>query len=95
MDKNGEEISAGSFITEKGYAYYVDAVKQSTDAKILKEGKTDAIEYVTYTTKGKSGQEYNSIIWIQKSHTGVLLGSLNKEHYEDVFKRLSFEKESW
>jgi len=86
--KNEESLSQGTFITIAGYNQYLEAVNSDPDAKIIDSGTNGTITY-TFYSYGTS--EYNYIIKINGSKTGVLLGNPNSQkEAEDCFSRLTF-----
>lgn len=93
VDKDEKQISVGIFLTEEGYGYYMDLVNETSDVEILEENENDAIKYLNYSVEGEVGPEYNYIIWIKDSNTGIMLASLDKEHYAEALERLEFECE--
>lgn len=88
-DKNGE-TSQGTFITAANYQAYVDAVKTDEKATILDSGEKDGNEYIFWTF---NEAEFNYVVLIKNSDTGVLIGNPTSEaSAKESFQRLTFEK---
>lgn len=86
--KDGEMLSQGTFITMAGYNQYIDIVNSDTNSKVLDSGTRDGI---TYTFYSYNDSEYNYIIKVDDSNTGILLGNPNSQvEAETIFNLLSF-----
>ena len=91
ISKDGETLSQGTFITVSYYEQYVNAAKTDSLAKVIKESSTDDIEYVFYSY---NDSEYNYVIKVKNSNTGILLGNQNsREDAEKCFELLRFSLE--
>lgn len=87
--KDDEQLSAGEFITENGYDFYIDTVENDEKSKVLDTGKIDEITYTFYTY---DNSEFNYIIKINDSKTGIILGcDKSKEIAKKVFESLTFK----
>lgn len=96
ISKDGNSLSQGTFITENGYQQYINTVNNNREAKILDKGTRDDIEYTFYTlyNSSEAKNEYNYIIKVKNSKTGLLLGSLvSEESAKEVFRNLTFKVE--
>lgn len=78
-------------MTEDGFNQYKGAVNTDEEAKVIKTGATqNGDEFIFW---GYKGEEYNYIIKIKDSKTGVLLGNpISKESAEECFNLLTFSK---
>jgi hypothetical protein len=89
--KGDNTLSQGTFITMDGYNQYIDVVNRDPDSKILDNGNKNGITYTFYSYKN---EEFNYIIKINNSNTGLLLGNPNsRKEAEEVFDRLTFSIE--
>ncbi len=89
ISKDDEELSSGTFITEAYIILYLNEVQNDEDATIIDKGENDEISYTFYSY---NDEEFNYIIEIKDSDTGVLLGNPNSQkEAEEVFERLNFE----
>ena len=92
ISKNGEILSQGTFITLSGYNQYVNTVNNDTNCKILDSGSKNGI---TYTFYSYNNFEYNYIIKVDGSNTGILLGNPNsKQEAQECFELLTFSLEN-
>lgn len=88
ISKDDKTLSQGTFVTIDGYNQYLDAVNNDTNSKILDSGTKDGI---TYTFYSYNNSEYNYIIKVDGSNTGILLGNPNSQvEAETVFNLLEF-----
>ena len=75
------------FITLDGYNQYLEAWKDVTKIESTTKGN---LEYSFYNV---NNQEWDYVIKIKDSKTGVLLGNSNSEaEAKEVFERLTFTK---
>ncbi len=80
-------LSEGTFITNDGYNQYKNAIDTDSNAKIIDSGDKGEISYIFYSYNDK---EYNYLIKIKDSKTGLLIGnSVSEESAKDVFERLT------
>lgn len=92
ISKDGNILSQGTFITISSYDEYVNAAKTDSLAKVIAENSEDNIEYVFYSY---NNSEYNYVIKIKNSNTGILLGNPNsQEEAEKCFELLTFTLEN-
>lgn len=91
ISKEGNTLSQGTFITISSYNEYVNVAKTDSLAKVIDEGSKDNIEYVFYSY---NNSEYNYVIKVENSNTGILLGNPNsREEAEKCFELLTFTLE--
>ena len=87
ISKDGESLSQGTFITIDGYNQYMNAVETDPTANVI---ETDTRNGITYTFYSVNNSEFNYIIKIDGSNTGILLGNPNsKAEAEEIFNRLT------
>lgn len=83
ISKDDETLSQGTFITIDGYNQYMNAVETDSTAKVIDSGSKDGITYTFYSV---NDSEFNYIIKIDGSKTGILLGNPNSQaEAEEVF----------
>lgn len=88
ISKDDKMLSQGSFITLDGYNQYLDAVDGDDKAEVIASDSRDGI---TYTFYSYDNSEFNYIIRVDGSKTGILLGNPNsKAEAEECFERLTF-----
>ena len=91
ISKDGNTLSQGTFITIDGYNQYIEAVNNDSNAKILESKTKDGISYTFYSY---NDSEFNYVIKINDSNTGILLGNQNsQEEAEKCFELLTFTLE--
>lgn len=93
VSMGGKDIMTGSFLTKEGYDQYYEAVNGGDpDAEVLKESLKDGNSYVMYKITSDGQTEYDFIVMIKDSATGVLMGSLaSEEEAMACFEALTFE----
>ena len=91
ISKDGETLSQGTFVTIDGYNQYMNAVKTDSNANIIDSGTKNG---VTYTFYSFNNSEFNYLIKIDGSNTGILLGNPNSQsEAEEIFNKLTISKE--
>lgn len=91
ISKDGNTLSQGTFITTDGYNQYIDVVNSDSNARILDSGTKDGISYTFYSY---NDSEFNYVIKIDGSNTGILLGNSNsQEEAKKCFELLTFTLE--
>lgn len=91
ISKDGNTLSQGTFITIDGYNQYIEAVNSDSNAKILESKTKDGISYTFYSY---NNSEFNYVIKVNDSNTGILLGNPNsQEEAEKCFEQLTFTLE--
>lgn len=82
-----EVLSTGTFVTLDQYNQYKDAVDMDNNVKIIDSGSKDDITYVFYSY---NNEEYNYLIKINDSKTGLLIGNIvSEKSAKEVFDRLT------
>ena len=88
ISKDDKILSQGSFITLDGYKQYLAAVDGDDKAEII---ESDSRGGITYTFYSYNDSEFNYIIKVDGSKTGILLGNPNsKAEAKECFERLTF-----
>lgn len=86
ISKDGEVLSQGTFIMADGYQIYVDTVESDVNAVVIENGSTDTCNYMMWSF---NNSEFNYVILIKNSNTGILLGNqVSEESAREVFGRL-------
>lgn len=91
ISKDNTKLSQGTFITMDGYNQYIELVNNDTNSKIIDSGNKNGITYTFYTY---NNSEFNYVIKINNSNTGILLGNPNSQkEAEEIFEKLTFSLE--
>jgi len=91
ISHDGRILSQGSFILGDAYEQYVSAVSADGNAKLLDSGIKDGHKYIFWCY---NESEYNYVILISDSNTGIILGNLvSEESAKECFNRLEFNVE--
>ncbi len=91
ISKDDEDLTKGIFLTEANYEYYKKAAEQGSNVKIIDSGSKDGIDYIFYNYKDT---EFNYVIKIKDSNTGILLGNnVSEKSAKECFNRLEIECE--
>ena len=91
ITKADTTISQGTFITLDGYEQYIATVNSTSTSKVIDKGSKNGIEYTFYSY---NGQEFNYIIKVEGSKTGILIGNaISEESAKECFERLTFSKQ--
>ena len=91
VSKDGKTLSQGTFMEVSYYDEYVNAANTDSLAKVIDQGSKGEIEYVFYSY---NDSEYNYIIKVKNSNTGIILGNPNsQEEAEKCFELLTFTLE--
>lgn len=97
ISKDDKEIAQGTFITNDGYVYYqelIDELEKTDEIEIIKDGKKDGNTYTFYKVESEAGMEYDYLVKIGDSNTGVLMGSVtSEEEAAGCFEALTFTLE--
>lgn len=89
VEKDGETILVGKFLTSAGFDQYVDQVLPAGNVTVLEE-KPD---YYLYQLEGEAGMETTFLLKVDGAETGVLLVTLSPlEQARAVYEQLKFEK---
>ena len=96
ISKGGITLGTGIFLTMDVYNSYLSALSEGGDTiTVISEGSRDGNDYVFYRCEGEYGTEYDFLIKIKDSQTGVLLGcETSRTAAEDCFEALTFTKVS-
>ena len=90
ISKNDETISQGTFIQEKYYEEYLNAVKTDNTAEILDTGVKSGNEYLFWEY---DDTEWNYVMKIGDSNTALLIASdVSESDARDVFNLLEIRK---
>lgn len=88
---DGEQLSQGIFVTEEQYQEYAAAVQSDSQAKILETDEKDGNAYIFWNY---NDSEWNYLIWVADSNTGVLLGNpISEDSARECFDRLTLTVE--
>ncbi|MCH5298732.1 MAG: hypothetical protein J1E96_03110 [Ruminococcus sp.] len=93
--KNGDQkILDGIFTTKENYDSYM-GLKDTDAMNVIEEGKTgNNNDYLFYECESDLGTEYDFIVWVEGSNTGVLVGSLtDQETAKNAFDSLTISLE--
>lgn len=91
ISKGDDVLSQGSFVTLDGYNQYLNAAKNDSNARIIATDNKNGLEYTFYSYDDK---EYNYVIKISDSNTGLLLANnVSEESAKECFSRLTITKE--
>lgn len=91
IKKGDERQTQGIFISTEDYDYYLDAAKTDDKAKVIEESTKGDIKYLFYSY---DNQEWNYVIFINDSSTGILLGNIvSEESAKTCFDRLTITLE--
>lgn len=91
--KGEEKILLGMFITEDTYNQYM-SLEDSGQMTVIEKDTYENKEYMFYECEGESGTEYDFLVWIDDSNTGVLMGStVGESDAKEAFLSLSFSIE--
>ena len=91
IKKDDKTLSQGAFLTNDGYDQCISAVNTDSKAKVIESKTANGIEYTFYSY---NDSEYNYIIKIVDSNTGILLGNnVSESSARECFNRLKITKE--
>ena len=94
IKKNNKTLSNGIFITIDSYDTYVSNAKNDSKASIIETSSKGDIEYVFYSYNNADDNEWNYIIKVKNSKTGLIIGNPHSEkEAKEVFDRLTITKE--
>lgn len=87
ISQNGAILSQGTFIEAAQFESYVEAVSTDANAKIIETNTKDSNQYMFWSY---NDSEFNIVILINNSNTGILLGNTISENSAmECFKRLT------
>ncbi|MBQ4583609.1 MAG: hypothetical protein IJA94_01795 [Bacilli bacterium] len=91
ISQNEETLCQGTFIYSSGYDQYIDVIKNDQKAEIV---ETNSINGITYTFYTYNNEEFNYVIKIDNSNTGVLIGNIiSEKSARECFDRLTITVE--
>ena len=94
IKKDNKTLSNGIFITIDSYDTYVSNAKNDSKSNIIETSSKGDIEYVFYSYSNADDNEWNYIIKVKDSKTGLIIGNPNSEkEAKEVFDRLTITKE--
>lgn len=80
-------LSQGIFIEAEQFDSYVEAVETDAKAKVIEASTKDSNEYLFWSY---DNSEFNIVIRIHDSNTGILLGNaVSEDSARECFERLS------
>ena len=93
---SGVTMATGVFLTMDSYKFYLSAIQEGGDSiKILEEGSRGENDYVFYRCEGETSTEYDFLIQVKDSQTGILLGcATTQDMAQACFEALTFSKVS-
>lgn len=93
ISQDGTTLSQGIFIEAEQYESYAEAVNSDDSAKVIETSTKDSNQYVFWSY---NDIEFNIVILVGDSNTGILLGNaVSEESARECFNRLtiSLDKE--
>ena len=93
ISKDGSAISQGTFIKAEQFESYAEAVNTDANAKVIEKATKDSNQYIFWSY---NDSEFNIVILINESNTGILLGNtISEDSARECFERLmiSLDKE--
>lgn len=90
VSKDNKILSQGTFITADGYEQYVQAVMSDSQAVVIEQKTRAGLEYIFYSYQDS---EYNYVIRVTGSDTGLLIGNaVSEESARECFDRITIRK---
>ena len=87
-----EVLMQGKFILGSGYEQYVDAVDRDESSQLLESGTKDGNDYIFWCY---NNTEYNYVIYVKGSDTGVILSCpVSEDAAKACFDRLTITLEN-
>ena len=93
ISQNGSTLSQGIFIEAEQYESYVEAASTDASANVIEKNTKGSNQYVFWSY---NNSEFNIVVLINGSNTGILLGNdVSEDSARECFERLtiSLEKE--
>ena len=88
--KDEETLSQGTFITIDQYNQYISSVNNDSNSKIIESTTKNGLEYTFYSY---NDSEWNYVIKVADSSTGLLIGNpISEESAKECFNRLTINK---
>lgn len=90
ITKGDKVLSQGTFITLDAYEQYLNIIKNDSRAKVIKKDTKKDLDYTFYSY---NDTEYNYVIKISNSSTGLLIGNnVSQSSAEECFDRLIIKR---
>lgn len=87
ISQNGSAISQGIFIEAEQFESYAEAVNTDANAKVIENATKDSNQYIFWSY---NDSEFNIVVLISDSNTGILLGNaISEDSARECFKRLT------
>ena len=87
ISQDGKELTHGSFIHGEAYDEYVQALEADEKSVISDSGVKDGNKYTYWIY---NGEEFNYVVLVEGSNTGVLLGNnVSPDSAMECFNRLT------
>jgi len=91
ISHDGATLSQGIFLAADDYKAYADVVNADENAVVLDSGSKDGNSYIFWSY---NDSEFNYVIMVQDSGTGILIGNnVSEESARECFERLTFSVE--
>ena len=88
VTKDGAVQLQGTFIYEAAFQAYADAAAEDPDARIIERSSKNGNQYVFWSY---AEEEYNIVMFVGGSSTGVLMSStVSEEAAREAFNRMTF-----
>lgn len=89
ITKGEESLSQGTFIKGEAYSIYVESIDDEPQAEVIDSGTKGECEFTMWKFNAADHTEYNYVILINNSNTGVLLANdVSEESAKECFDRL-------
>lgn len=90
ISKDEKTLSQGTFLTIDGYNQYISIVNSDNNAQIIESSTKNGLEYTFYSY---NDSEYNYVIKVIGSNTGLLIGNnVSEDSARKCFDRLTITK---
>lgn len=87
ISQNGSAISQGIFIEAEQFESYAEAVNTDANAKVIENDTKDSNQYIFWSY---NDSEFNIVVLIGDSNTGILLGNaISEVSARECFERLT------
>ena len=89
ISQNGSAISQGIFIEAEQFESYAESVNTDANAKVIENAMKDSNQYIFWTY---NDSEFNIVVLIGDSNTGILLGNaISEDSARECFERLTID----
>lgn len=93
IKKDDKDVMQGTFVDMDTYNSYVDQVNGGS-IEILEQGVKDSNSFIFYVIENGTITEYDFLVKVEGSNTGVLLGStVSKDEARNCFSNITFTVE--